>query len=52
MKEIYLDCTWTVYATIDLDRIGLLVHISPPDPRECFEVYTKRYQEHPAPIFG
>lgn len=52
MKGIYLDCTWTVYATNDLDRIELLVYISPPAPRECFEVYTRRYQEHLASIFG
>lgn len=42
MDVIHLDCTWTVYATIDLDRIGILVYISPPAPRECFEVYTNR----------
>lgn len=52
MDVIHLDCTWTLYATIDLDRIGFLLQISPPDPRECFEVYTRRYQEHSASIWS
>lgn len=45
MDRIYLDCTWTVHATIDLDRI-LLTRGS------ALTFYTRRYQEHFASIWS